>query len=201
MKPTSQRRDGFTLLEVMLASVLTVSLAVMLGTSWRQLSRPMSDLIIWGQLFQEMDIAVATLARDLGGSLPEYNDTTNADAPLGGKRQGLLIAVRTTTDIDGNHLQLCFDGGPNPDGMADWGQPNDTVIDYRVDSASHKLIRSNTTNHATTSFTVAQDVDSMSVAPAANNTFQITLNLKYVFLNNYRSPVTRQCVLIVKTSP
>ena len=130
MKPSLQRRNGFTLLEVTVTSVLTVSLAVMLGTTWRQLNGPMSDLVVWGELFQEMDIAVAAIARDLGGTLPEYS---NSDGTLGGKGQGMLLACRANNN--GSHLQLCFDGGPNPDGIADWGQSNDTVIDYCVDGA------------------------------------------------------------------
>jgi hypothetical protein len=120
MNSMMRRRNAFTLMEVTVASVLTVSLAVMLGTTWRQLSGPMLELIAWGQLFQEIDLAVAALGRDLGGSQPDYKDpnTSYMDPgatapPLGGKQQGRLLGVRQSPS-DPNVLQLWFDGGGNP---------------------------------------------------------------------------------------
>jgi len=92
MKTISQRRNGFTLVEVTVASGLTVLLAVVLASTWAALNRPTSDLIAWTRLFQEMDIAVASIARDLGGSLPEYQDI--ASGTLGGKADGHLVKCR-----------------------------------------------------------------------------------------------------------
>lgn len=134
--PSRQRRVGFTLVEVTIACSLTVFLAIMLSTTWALLMRPTADLIAWGQLFQEMDIAANTLARDLGGSQLDYDET----GYLGEKNQGVLLAWKPNV-TNGDHLMLCFDGGTSPDGnIDDWDSPaNDTVIDYYVDEGS--LIR------------------------------------------------------------
>ena len=43
-------------------------LSVLLSTTWVLLNHPTADLIVWGQLFQEMDLATASIARDLGGA-------------------------------------------------------------------------------------------------------------------------------------
>ena len=101
-----RRRSGFSLVEVSVACVLTAFLAVMLSTTWRLLMPSTTDLIVWGQLFQEMQIAVAAIGRDAGGALPEDCSRTIGTA----KQQGLLLACQKNNDGDGDHLQLCFDG-------------------------------------------------------------------------------------------
>ena len=152
-----QRRRGFTLLEVTLVSGLTVFLAVLLSSTWVLLRRPTAELIAWGQIFQEMDLAVASLARDLGGSLSDYN---YAGGQLGGKQQGCLLECRCANDSYGDHFQLCFDGGVSPNGQADWGPP-DTVIDYYVNGDSHTLIRWNQMTN--TFFKAAKNVAQLQV--------------------------------------
>ncbi len=161
MKPAMQRRTGFSLVEVSVACVLTAFLAVMLSATWRLLMPSTTDLIVWGQLFQEMQVTVASLSRDIGGALPEDCSRTIPTA----KQQGLLLACQKMTDSNGDHLRLCFDGvypygvggqGVAADGLATW-DTLDTVIDYHVVASSHTLLRSNQT--AGGSATVAGNVD------------------------------------------
>ena len=135
-----RRRSGFSLVEVSVACVLTAFLAVMLSTTWRLLMPSTTDLIVWGQLFQEMQIAVAAIGRDAGGALPEDCSRPVASA----KQQGLLLACRKTTTAR-DHLQLCFDGvypygaasrAPPPTALGRRGTATDTIIDYQVVASS-----------------------------------------------------------------
>ncbi len=208
MMQPSRRRNGYTLTELTVASGLTVFLAVILSSTWAMLNRPTTDLIAWGQLFQEMDITVATLARDLGGGLPEYQ---NAATPptLGGKADGCLVMCQQYPPLPalGTHLQLWFSSGSIT--HAGWFQPvqDGTVIDYYVDTDSNTLVRSNYTPPGTTTptnFTVARNVSAMSVVPATVGgaaCLQITLTFTCEFPNSYRNAVTRTCTLITKVNP
>ena len=71
-------------------------------------------------------------------------------------------------------LRLCFDGGPAPDGLADWADP-DIVITYEVQS--NQLIRWHET--AGTSFTVARDVDKFEALDLGGGKVEIKLTFKY----------------------
>ena len=209
MKRKLQRRNGFTLLDVAVASVLTAILAVMLSSTWVMFSKPTSSLIAWGQLFQEMDIAVATLARDLGGSLP--------DNQTGNKNQWLLIGCKTTNDLDGDHLMLCFDGGNSPSGELKWTTTGNTIIDYYVDSSKHVLYRkkTDTSDQYGKFVVVASNVESPVAGvngmvidndPNDGNNLRIQLTFTFHFPGEsgshyWMQPLSRKCVLIVKKMP
>ena len=74
------------------------------------------------RLAEEASLAVAALSRDLGG----YSGGN--DGRLGTQAQLKFVG---RMQPGGSQLWLCFDGGANPNGMADWGAP-DTVIVYQV---------------------------------------------------------------------
>jgi hypothetical protein len=199
------RRTAFSLVEVSVACVLTAFFAVMLSTTWRLLMPSTTDLIVWGQLFQEMQVSVASLSRDTGGALPEDCSRTIASA----KQQGLLLACRKSVD---GHFQLCFDGvypygagaqGRAADGLAKW-DGSDTIIDYQVNAAAHTLLRSNLT--ANTSATIAGNVEDMTIDDSDPNNITITLTFAYHFPHPpdkpvWKAPLTRKCTLIVKKKP
>ena len=86
----SYGRKGFTLLEVTIVSGLMVFLAVLLSSAWTGVGRSTTDLIARSQLLQEMNLAVAAISRDLGGSLP------NPESRLGGKQQGKVGRLDAT---------------------------------------------------------------------------------------------------------
>ncbi|MCE5268199.1 MAG: hypothetical protein LLG00_09975 [Planctomycetaceae bacterium] len=201
-------RQGFTLVEVMATSSLTVFLAVVLSTAWVCLSRPTNELIAWSQLFQEMDLAVASIARDVGGASPDFRE---GGGGLGTKMQGRLLACKATNDANGYHLWLCYDGGANPDGIAVWDAPtDDTVIEYYIDpttdrTSSHfqRLLRVNHAGGVATTYTVARYVQGMTITDEGSDALRIELDFQFV---NYVpkgnvQPLSRQCALIVKKNP
>jgi hypothetical protein len=210
MKRPMQPRTAFSLVEVSVACVLTAFLAIMLSTTWRVIMPSTTDLIIWAQLFQEMQIATTTIGRDVGGALPD-------NGCVGTKQQGLLLACQRTTASGVDHLQLCFDGippyGVGSQGCAadghppDWTGASDTVIDYNV-TTSGALVRSNSSGG---SVTVANNVDAMDVIVDDSVTpsiITITLTFKYHFphakntaVDSWKAPLVRKCTLVLRKQP
>jgi hypothetical protein len=185
-------RTGFSLVEVSVACVLTAFLAIMLSTTWRLLMPSTADLIVWGQLFQEMDIAMATLSRDLGGSLPD-------NAYVGQKKTGRLLAARQSP-LDGNVLELWFDGGQNSDvPPAAWSPlSDDTVIQYCRDADSATFVRKNT--KTAKQFTAARYLSDMHVTAPDATHLQIELTFSAVVRLTNKT-LTRKCTLIAKMNP
>lgn len=205
MRRARRRQNGFTLLDVATASALTAALAITLSSTWILFGRPTSSLIAWGQLFQEMDIAAATLSRDLGGGLPGDQ--------IGSKRLGLLLECKKDNTVaEGDHLKLCFDGGISPDGVATWTPGADTIIDYYVNPDTHKLMRQ---ENGGTPVVVASNVESldsslsgMVIDEDPNNTNNLRVQLSFTFHfpgetggNYWMEPLTRKCILIIKKTP
>jgi hypothetical protein len=191
------RRAAFTVVEVTVISGLMAFLAMLLAESWRSMGRPTSNLIIWGQIFQEMDIAVASLTRDLGGSLPDVDHHF-----AGGKNKGRFLAWRTT---DGNSLQLAFSGGTGSTGASssggdyDWDvSGDDVIITYSVNN--HYLVRTDSSSSRT--FAVASLLSGMAVTETTvggEAAMQIVLS----FSSTARADMTvnRSCTLIAKKPP
>ena len=142
---------------------------------------------------------------------PKIHQRTIASA----KQQGLLLACQKTTDGNGDHLQLCFDGvypygassqGYAADGQAKW-DGSDTVIDYHVVASSRTLLRSNQTSGG--SATVASNVEGMTIDDQADpDNITITITFTYHFphpadkpADSWKAPLTRKCTLVVKKKP
>ena len=70
-------------------------------------------------------------------------------------------------------MWLCFDGGDQPDGIADWGPP-DTVVVYQQDS--DRLVRWDRTANASCS--VARGLDKLQVLRSGDKDLEIRLTLK-----------------------
>lgn len=157
-------RSGFTLLEAVIVNALMVFLAMLVSTAWSAFGRPTADVIARCRVTQEANLAAASLARDLGGSL------ANHEGRIGGK---LLLRYVGRMQPAKKQLWLCFDGGPNPNGQANWGTP-DTVISYEVQS--NRLIRWDQT--AGTSVIVARDVDQLTLKNHGSKV-EIKLTFKY----------------------
>ncbi len=177
MRLISRHRRGFTLLEFTLVSGLMVIMAWVISSAWAGLGHPTVDLMARSQLLQETDMVVTALSRDLGGALA---DPTGR---IGGKKVGQWVGWMVPSPTQ---LWLCFDGGPNPDGQAEW-EPPDTVIIYQWNSDGTLTRTDRTTN---TTFTVAKNISSMSVT--SDSTF-IYIQLTF----NYRD-LTRTCTLAAR---
>jgi type II secretory pathway pseudopilin PulG len=137
-------RTAFTLVEVLVAGSLMALLSMLLASVWSGFGRPMVEAAARAQIAQDANLAAASLARDFGGSL------ANAEGRLGGIAVGKLVG---RMQPDGAVLRLCFDGGPAPDGVAEWGDP-DTVITYQIQDGN--LVRWD--EQSGTVFTVARNV-------------------------------------------
>jgi prepilin-type N-terminal cleavage/methylation domain-containing protein len=155
---------GFTLVEVLIVSVLMAFLAMLLAETWSGLGRPFVEMSVRSRLASEASHARAALARDLGGCL------SNNAGRIGGKLDAAFVG---RLQPGGSQLWLCFDGGATPNGTADWAAP-DTVISYEVDGTA--LVRRDQT--AGTSFIVAQNVGSFIVEDLGAEC-QITLTFVY----------------------
>jgi hypothetical protein len=158
------RRAGFTLLEATVVSGLMAVLAVLLSTIWAGFGRPAHDVVERSRVIQEAHLAVAALARDLGGSL------ANSEGRLGGKEQYRFVGWMCPAE---SQFWLCFDGGAAPDGVADWGLP-DTVLVYMQEG--DRLVRWDC--HANTTFTVARYLNHLEVH-ASGDDLQIQLTFTY----------------------
>ena len=141
-----RRRDGFTLVEVMVVSVLTAFLAVLLSACWRGFGPTATDAIARCRIAQEMNLTVNTLARDLGGNLGISGGSldTSGGSPWESQFLDWDCSIPNT-------LRLCFDSpypssppaAPNspppavPNDPPNWqlpqtSTPPQTVISYSL---------------------------------------------------------------------
>ncbi|MBN1394419.1 MAG: hypothetical protein JW959_05310 [Pirellulales bacterium] len=170
-------RRGITLIEVTTVSGLMAFLALLLSSAWIGMGRPTVDVIVRGGLFQEIDTAVAALAQDLGGSM------AGPDARLGGKTKYRWVGWMMPA---AGELWLCYDGGAEPDGDANWSG-DDTVIKYMADGDS--LVRYN--QNTGTTFTVARKLESITVTDVDSEFISIALTFQH-------REITRSCTLLVR---
>jgi hypothetical protein len=152
-------------MEATLVSALMVFLAVLLSSAWSGMGRPLVEAVARSRVAHEASLATASLARDWGG---------NALVATGEQAEGRLVG---RTIVSGSELWLCFDGGTNPNGLADWTAP-DTVIVYDVQA--NQLIRTN--QNSGTAFTVATDVQSLALTDLGDG-IQIDLTLDFRDIN------------------
>jgi prepilin-type N-terminal cleavage/methylation domain-containing protein len=157
-------RRGFTVLEVSVATGLLALLAVLISAVWVGFGRPSAEADRRARLATEANLAVAALAADLGGGIADESGRR-----LEGKA---LLRYVGRQEPGGSQLWLCFDGGPSPNGMADWGPP-DTVIVYQVEGGM--LVRQD--QNANTSRAVAADVAGFGAEDLGDGRVQITLTL------------------------
>lgn len=142
MNPLNYKhRRAFSLVEVIIAGLLSTFLMLMVSGMWFNLSRAMSENVADSSLSTEARFALETLSRDLGGYLP--GDTT------GEKAQGQLVGQIIA---GADRLLLCYDGAP-ANSTADWTSP-DVVVEYTLNG--DQLERTN--NESGTLLIVARDV-------------------------------------------
>ncbi len=197
---------GFTLVEVMVVSVLTAFLAVLLSSCWAGFGQSANDALARCRVAQQMNLAANTLARDLGGSL----------GGNGTPWESQFLAWDCSIP---NTLRLCFDS-PNPSTPADapndqptWASPQ-TVITYSLVPTVlggpdgtvqfYALVRTNQTGIPNTTFTVANYITGMTpIILNPNDPLQqqqLQIQLTFTYPTNYtinNPPITRTCNLIV----
>lgn len=159
--PLAPHPSGFTLTEIMLVGGLMSLLVLLISGAWTGFGRSSTDAVVRCRVAQEANLAVESLARDLGGSLA---------GEVAGKKQLSQIVGRLV--VDGSALWLCFDGQP-ADGVANWGPP-DTVIVYEVQGS--QLIRSN--QQTGVALAVADKVSQIQLTEQVDGV-RINLTLQY----------------------
>ncbi len=158
--PSRLCTDGFTVMEMMIVGAMTTLLAILFSTAWSGLGQPSADALVRCQVAQEAQLATASLAADLGGSLPGQAGGTKENGQLVGR-----------LEPEGSELRLCFDG--ENFGFPDWGGA-DTVIWYYVEN--NKLIRWNENTDAV--FYVASNVENMTVSNLGSG---VQIDLTFTF--------------------
>jgi prepilin-type N-terminal cleavage/methylation domain-containing protein len=181
-------RRGFTLMELTIVSGLMAFLVLLISSAWTSIGRSSTDLITRGQLVQEMNFAAATLTRDLGGNLPD------SDSRVGTKKQGQWVGWLQPGN---SQLWLCYDGGTDPNGVADWASP-DTVVRYYLSNdpdvklTTKVLIRED--QKAGTTYTVAKYLD-----PSGFQVFADTADTIRIVLTFQYRKLTRTCTVTART--
>jgi len=151
------RCAGFTLLELLVAAMLTILLTMIVAQAWRHLSVGLADSAARTRCGQELRLALNSLSRDLG------------------------IAV-AATPLEAGRILLCLDGGDEPNGLADWAEPDESV-EY-VLRGGHLLRRQTQTGQE---FVVAADVGDFAIRNIGG-TVELTLRVQ-------RGAVQRQASL------
>jgi prepilin-type N-terminal cleavage/methylation domain-containing protein len=119
-------RRGFSLVELMVAIMLSSILLMYVAGIWQSYARSAAFTVASARVSAEARIALAALKHDFGGSLEE--------SPTGTPSAALLVGRLVT----GGQLLLCYDMPPL-NGQADWAAP-DRVVTYSLDGDS--LVRS-----------------------------------------------------------
>lgn len=172
MKRVWHCSGGFTVLEVVIVSALMSLLVVLISGAWSGLGRTAADAAVRCRITQEANLAVESLARDLGGSLPDQGTGSKAH----GRLVGRLVA-------GGPQLRLCFDG--DDDGQADWAAP-DTVILYEIQS--NRLVRQNL--QTASQYVVAGNLQQMQLTDQGDG---IRIDLTFTYRD-----ITRTYTLMAK---
>jgi hypothetical protein len=180
-----RRRQGFTIVEMAVVCFLMAALTMLLAWAWANIARPAVDLAVSVRLLQEMNVATASLAHDLGGSLLPCVSADMASAILPeSQSMGKLIEI---TSISGDYdtLELHFD----TDGSGSWDPAKDTSVRYSVEETSEtadalefsvvRLIRTLKYSGTETAFVVARNLCSFKVT-AGTDCHLVTLGFKYV---------------------
>jgi hypothetical protein len=155
------RRRGYSVTEMVIASVLATLLGVLLASACATFGRPALEVEARARITQEAILAAQSLACDLGGFL--------ADTP---GRTGTLSQYQFVDwDLSqGNVLLLNFQGASSGDLI---------VITYQLQG--NLLLRSNSATGVT--MTVANYVTSFSIEPDPNNgsqaRIQFTISFRY----------------------
>jgi type II secretory pathway pseudopilin PulG len=110
------RRDAFTLVEVMVVTMMMAFACIMISGLWMTMGRCLTDTMAQVDVAQESHFALEVLRRDLGGFLPGEEKKE--------EDENKLVGRLATAD---GRLLLCFDGG-KVNGMADWAKPDRVFV-------------------------------------------------------------------------
>jgi hypothetical protein len=153
------RRRGFSMMEMIVASMLAALLGILLAGACATFGRPALEVEARARITQESIMAAQSLACDLGGFL--------ADSP---GRTGTLSQYQFVDwDLSqGDVVLLNFQGASSNDLV---------IISYQLQGS--QLVRSNSSTGVTT--TIANYVTGFTVAPVPNNAKQALITITIAF--------------------
>jgi prepilin-type N-terminal cleavage/methylation domain-containing protein len=144
----SKAAKGFTLLELLVVSILMVIVVLITAQFWMWFSPSLDEMVGRLHLLREGRIITQNFAADFG--------STVGATPVGEDR-----------------IVLCKDGGPNPDGIASFAAP-DVLVDYYLSGS--KLLRNDISTGA--DFAVADNVSAFTVEEISPTVIRISLDLQ-----------------------
>jgi prepilin-type N-terminal cleavage/methylation domain-containing protein len=154
-----RRRRGFSLIELVVAAVLSTLLMSLLAISWVAFGRPALEVEARARIAQEAVLATQSIACDLGGFL--------ADTP--GQTGTLAQYQFVDWNLSNSGVFLLNFQGANPGDVI--------VITYQL--SGNQLVRSNSSNGVST--TIAKYVTAFSVTENPNNTSQALIQITIAF--------------------
>jgi prepilin-type N-terminal cleavage/methylation domain-containing protein len=141
------KQSGFTLLELLVVSMLAAGVVTTTAKFWRTISLSMSDLNARSKTAEELRFVMQNISNDFGSTV------------------GVSIF-----EID--RFLICRDSGKNPNGVADWDEP-DVIIEYFL--TNKQVHRFNQSSGLET--VVADGVSSFEVEQVTDSEFQISIAL------------------------
>lgn len=155
-----RKRNGISLLEVTIGTMLAGVLSAMAASVAFNVSRSMANNIAETQIASEARMAVESLRRDLAG--------VSFDSTTGNKFQWRLVGRLIPNEQE---MRLCFDA--DDDASADWVAP-DRVIVYYLDGTN--LVRDDLLSGNT--YTVARHVSDVQFS-ADGTEITIALDMEF----------------------
>jgi prepilin-type N-terminal cleavage/methylation domain-containing protein len=146
-KNKNSDKAGFTLLELLVVSIIMVGTITLTAQFWRSFLLSMNDLAWRANTAREMRMLIENLMRDFGSAV------------------GVTI-------MDESTLLICTEGGDRPNGQADWGPP-DVTIEYYITGTQLRRYDESIGNV----ITVAENVSSFNLEKVSETQIKILAQL------------------------
>ncbi len=140
-------QTGFTILELLVVSILMVIVMMIITQFWRWVLPSITDMSARWQVLRENRITMQNLAFDFGSAV------------------GFVL-------VGTDRIMICQDRGDFPNGLADWADP-DIIVDYSL--VNNKLMRSDLSTGM--EVTVADYISNFEVEQLSPTLVRITLEL------------------------
>lgn len=138
---------AFTLVELLVTSVIMTALTVMTAQVWRYFSTEMTDLAGRARVAQELRFAMESICEDMGATV------------------GAIV-------VEPDRVRLCKDAGAQPDGAPNWAPP-DIMVEYYL--AGTQLVRDNTSSGS--QIVMADSVSQFAVLDVSGTVVQMDVEI------------------------
>ena len=146
-RKSHSKASGFTLLELLVVSMLAAGVAATTAQFWRTMSLSMRDLNARSKTAEELRFVMQNISNDFGSTV------------------GISVF-----EID--LFLICQDSGKNPNETADWDEP-DVIIEYFL--SDKQIRRFNRSSGLET--VVAESVSSFEIEQVTDSMYKISVTL------------------------